>query len=171
MPQVSKRGVNSSHHLFNLKGRNHVSLKGEHHKGFSFARTHKKPKIARDWAPARKRFVATVACISSALVGLLVGIYAAEVPSIQYWIVDLHHYTILGNVFFFIGLAIPTFFFWPLPLLHGRKPYTLGAMSPCDATSFPASTCRRLIQIPVCRLLEIWTYFPPSTDGICSWFC
>lgn len=72
--------------------------------------------------------MATIACLNTALLGLLIGIYAGEVPAIQYAIVDLHHYAILGNVFFYIGLAIPTLLCWPLPVLHGRKPYTLGAL-------------------------------------------
>ena len=62
------------------------------------------------------------------MIGILIGIYAGMVPSIQYWIADLNHYANLGNVFFYLGLAIPTFFFWPLPLLHGRKPYILSSL-------------------------------------------
>jgi MFS family permease len=124
-------------HMFNLNGKRHVSLKGEHHKGFSLTRSHKKQVVARDWAPARKRFVATVACISTSLIGILTGIYAAEVPAIQYYVVDFHHNIILGNVFFFVGLAISTFFFWPLPLLHGRKPYVLGSMCLAMPLLFP----------------------------------
>lgn len=127
--------TNMSHHFFNLKGKRHVSLKD--HKGFSLARTHKRKPIARDWSPSRKRFTATITCLSTFLVGLVIGIYAGEVPSIQYSIVDLHHFTVLGNVFFFIGLAIPTTFFWPLPLLHGRKPYILGSMSLAMPLLFP----------------------------------
>jgi serine/arginine repetitive matrix protein 2 len=164
LPQVTQRGGKGSH-LFNLKGRNHISLRGEHHKGFSFARTHKKPKIARDWAPARKRFVATVACISTALVGSLVGVYAAEVPAIQYWIVDFHHYTILGNVFFFIGLSIPTFFFWPLPLLHGRKPYTLGAMSLAMPLLFPQALAVGQFRSPYVDYWRIGLIFPRALMG------
>lgn len=30
-----------------------------------------------------------------------------------------------GNMLFFAGLGLSTFIFWPLPLLHGRKPYVL----------------------------------------------
>ncbi|PQE17690.1 Major facilitator superfamily transporter protein [Rutstroemia sp. NJR-2017a BVV2] len=129
------RNMNMSHHLFNLDGKRHVSLRD--HKGFSLARTHKRRPIARDWSSSRKRFVATVSCLSTALVGMVIGIYAGEVPAIQYLIVDLHHYTVLGNVFFFLGLAIPTTFFWPLPLLHGRKPYILGSMSIAMPLLFP----------------------------------
>ncbi|KAF5874954.1 putative polyamine transport protein [Botrytis fragariae] len=127
--------MNMSHHFFNLQGKRHVSLK--EHKGFSLARTHKRRPIARDWSPSRKRFTAVITCLSTFLIGLVIGIYAGEVPSIQYSIVDLHHFTVLGNVFFFIGLAIPTTFFWPLPLLHGRKPYILGSMSLAMPLLFP----------------------------------
>ncbi|KAK5945725.1 hypothetical protein PMZ80_002933 [Knufia obscura] len=83
--------------------------------------------IARNWPNPRKRFTATVACINTSCIGLLVGIYAGEVPAIQYAIADFGHYSILGNVFMYIGLAFSTFVFWPLPLLHGRKPYTIAA--------------------------------------------
>lgn len=34
-------------------------------------------------------------------------------------------------------MAITTFFFWPLPLLHGRKPYTLGALAVALPLQFP----------------------------------
>ena len=133
LPQTSKF---RKHPAFSLRGKNHVSL-NEHHKGFSLTRSNKRQSIARDWSPGRKRFVASVACFSTALIGIIVGIYAGETPAIQYYIVDFHHYTVLGNVFFFIGLSIPTFFFWPLPLLHGRKPYILGSMSLAMPLLFP----------------------------------
>ena len=81
--------------------------------------------VARNWPDSRKRFAAVIACITTACLGIIIGIYAGEVPAIQYVIVDFHHYTILGNVFLYLGLAIPTLFLWPLPLLHGRKPYTI----------------------------------------------
>jgi hypothetical protein len=118
-----------------LRGRSHVSLRG--YQAFSLARSHRRQPIARDWSAVRKRFVAAVACISTALIGVLVGIYAGLVPSIQYWIADLSHYAILGNVFFYFGLAIPSFFFWPLPLLHGRKPYILSSLVLAMPLLFP----------------------------------
>lgn len=34
-------------------------------------------------------------------------------------------------------MAITTFLFWPLPLLHGRKPYTLGALAIALPLQFP----------------------------------
>ncbi|KAK3684860.1 major facilitator superfamily domain-containing protein [Podospora appendiculata] len=118
-----------------LRGRSHVSLRGQ--QGFSLSRTYQRQPVARDWSTVRKRFVATVACLSTAMIGVLIGIYAGLVPSIQYWIADLEHYAILGNVFFFLGLAIPTFFFWPLPLLHGRKPYILSSLILAMPLLFP----------------------------------
>ena len=78
-----------------------------------------------------------MACISTALIGILLGIYAGLVPSIQYYIIDRSHATIHGNTGCFIGLAIPTFFFWPLPLLHGRKPYILASLALAMPLLFP----------------------------------
>jgi MFS family permease len=157
-------------HPFNLRGMNHVSLKDHHLKGFSLARSHKKQKIARDWSPARKRFVAFVSCLSTALIGLLVGIYAGETPSIQYYIVDLHHYTVLGNVFFFIGLSIPTFFFWPLPLLHGRKPYILGSMSLAMPLLFPQALAVGQVRSPYVATWRVALILPRAAMGFCLGF-
>ncbi|KAJ9141616.1 hypothetical protein NKR19_g7381 [Coniochaeta hoffmannii] len=132
--------------LVNLRGRSHVSLRGV--QGFSLARSHPRQPIARDWSDARKRYVASVACISTALIGVLVGIYAGLVPSIQYYIVDLNHYAILGNVVFYFGLAIPSFFFWPLPLLHGRKPYILSSLAIAMPLLFPQAIAVSQIRSP-----------------------
>jgi hypothetical protein len=119
----------------NLRGRSHVSVRG--YQGINLARAYRRQPIARDWSVVRKRFVATVACLSTAAIGALIGIYAGMVPSIQYWIADLEHYAILGNAFFYLGLAISTFFFWPLPLLHGRKPYILSSLVLAMPLLFP----------------------------------
>lgn len=132
---VSGRRLKRPRDLASLKGISHVSIDDVN--GFSLSRSHRRKPLARDWSPLRKRYVATIACISTAMIGIVVGIYAGEVPSIQYYIADLHHYAILGNVFFYIGLSIPVFIFWPLPLLHGRKPYILGAMAVAMPLLFP----------------------------------
>ncbi|KAH8687778.1 major facilitator superfamily domain-containing protein, partial [Tricladium varicosporioides] len=155
---------------FSLRGKNHMSLKGEHQKGFSFTKSHKKPTIARDWKPFRKRFCATVACISTALVGILAGIYAGETPAIQYYIVDFHHYTVLGNVFFFLGLAIPTFFFWPLPLLHGRKPYILGSMSLAMPLLFPQALAVGSFRNPKVSYYRVGLIMSRALMGFCLGF-
>jgi hypothetical protein len=64
--------------------------------------------VARNWPNSRKRWAATVACINTACLGIIIGIYAGEVPAIQHLIVDFHHYMILGDVFCTWGLSIPT---------------------------------------------------------------
>ena len=117
-----------------LKGKHHISLGPNqqwsiHH--------HRRQPIARNWATSRKRFTATVACINTGLIGLLIGIYAGEVPAIQYTLLDTNHRVILGNVVLYLGMAITTFLFWPLPLLHGRKPYTLLALGLALPLQFP----------------------------------
>ena len=110
-----------------LNGCRHVDVKGSH--DFNVHDTWRHQPIARDWEISRKRFAATIACINTSLIGIIIGIYAGEVPAIQYIIVDLGHSTILGNVVLYLGLAIPTLLLWPLPLMHGRKPYTVMALA------------------------------------------
>ena len=107
------------------------------HLNFSLSRTHRRAPIARDWSDGKKRWVATITCLNTMLLGFIIGIYAGEVPAIQYTIVDEHHYAILGNVVLFFGLALSTTLFWPLPILHGRKPYTLGSLTMLLVLQFP----------------------------------
>ncbi|RMZ81740.1 hypothetical protein DV738_g2123, partial [Chaetothyriales sp. CBS 135597] len=93
--------------------------------------------VAKNWPDARKRFTAIVVCINTASIGILISIYAGEVPGIQYQIADFGHLTILGNVCLYLGLAITTLVCWPLPLLHGRKPYTLAGLAFAFALQIP----------------------------------
>jgi MFS family permease len=146
-----------------LRGKSHISLRD--HKGFSLSRSHRRRPIARDWSPSRKRFAASVACISTALIGILVGIYAGEVPSIQYYIADFYHYAILGNVFFFITLAITTFLFWPLPLLHGRKPYILAALTLAMPLLFPQAISVSMQRSPYVATWRILLILPRTLMG------
>lgn len=111
----------------NLDGCRHVDIKASH--DFNVHETWRRQTIARDWTVSRKRFAATIACVNTSLIGITIGIYAGEVPAIQYVIVDLGHFAILGNVVLYLGLAIPTLLLWPLPLMHGRKPYTVMALA------------------------------------------
>ncbi|KAG6016142.1 hypothetical protein E4U43_004143 [Claviceps pusilla] len=122
-------------HGISLHRRSHVSLRGA--QGFNLAKSHKRQPVARDWSPIRKRFVASVACISTALIGIILGIYSGLVPSIQYYVIDESHVIVHGNTACFLGLAIPTFFLWPLPLLHGRKPYILSSLVLAMPLLFP----------------------------------
>ena len=122
-----ERGRMSPFRAFSLRDRHHVDVRIS--RRFILSRTHRRRPISRDWGSFRKRYCATIACITTALIGLTIGIYAGEVPAIQYQVVDQHHVVMLGNVLLYLGLAITTGLFWALPLLHGRKPYTLLAFS------------------------------------------
>ncbi|KAG9188394.1 hypothetical protein G6011_02317 [Alternaria panax] len=108
-----------------------------HHHTFSLRRHHRRQPIARDWSTGKKRLTASIACINTALLGIIVGIYAGEVPRIQYSLADERHITIIGNAVLYAGLAISTFFAWTLPLLHGRKPYILAALAIALPLQFP----------------------------------
>ncbi|ATY66963.1 Major facilitator superfamily transporter [Cordyceps militaris] len=133
-------------HGISLRRRSHVSLRAGQR--FNLARSHRRQPIARDWSTTRKRFVASVACISTALIGIILGIYAGLVPSIQYFVIDPSHVVVHGNTGCFLGMAIPTFLFWPLPLLHGRKPYILTGLVLAMPLLFPqalAVTSQRLV--------------------------
>ena len=163
---VRHRPLHLSAAMFDLSGKSHISISKEHRHGFSLTRSHKRQAIARDWSPIRKRFVASVACFSTALIGLLTGIYGAEVPAIQYYIVDFHHYTILGNVLFFIGLAISSFVCWPLPLLHGRKPYTLSAMCLAMPLLFPQALVVGGFRSPYVSQWRVGLLLPRALMGL-----
>ncbi|KAF2107542.1 hypothetical protein BDV96DRAFT_469922, partial [Lophiotrema nucula] len=107
------------------------------HHTFNLHRRHRRQPIARNWTTGKKRITAIIACINTGLLGLIVGIYAGEVPRIQYMLADERHIVIVGNVVLYAGLAISTFFAWPLPLLHGRKPYILAALALALPLQFP----------------------------------
>ncbi|KAI7209118.1 MFS general substrate transporter [Hortaea werneckii] len=115
--------------------RKHISLREG--QGFSLGRYHRRQPIAREWHPVRKRIAATVACFNTVFIGLIAGIYAGEVPKMQFQIADVSHRVLMGNVLLFCGLGLTTFIFWPLPLLHGRKPYTLLAFALMLPLQFP----------------------------------
>jgi hypothetical protein len=149
-----------------LSGKSHVSLKGKAHHHFSLSRSHKRQPIARDWSPGRKRFVAAVACISTAMIGIVIGIYAGEVPSIQYYIADLYHYAIMGNVVFYLAIALSTFLFWPLPLLHGRKPYTLTALTIAMPLLFPQAIAVSVQRSPYVATYRVGLIFSRAIMGL-----
>ncbi|KAF2622956.1 hypothetical protein BU25DRAFT_350995 [Macroventuria anomochaeta] len=104
---------------------------------FSLRRHHRRQPIARNWGTGKKRLTAIIACINTALLGIIIGVYAGEVPRIQYYLADESHVAILGNVVLYVGLAISTCIVWPLPLLHGRKPYILAALTLAMPLQFP----------------------------------
>lgn len=115
-------------YIVDLHGARHVDVPGNPQE-INVHETYHPSSVARDWSNSRKRFAALVACINTACLGLVLGIYSGEVPAIQYVIVDVDRVMILGNVGLYCGLAISTLLFWPLPLLHGRKPYIVSALA------------------------------------------
>jgi hypothetical protein len=114
----------SRNHAISLSRLNHVDIRNKPD-NFDVYDTCTHASVARDWPAGRKRFMAAVVCINTVCVGILIGIYAGEVPAIQYRLADFHHFAILGNVVLYTSMAISTLLFWPLPLLHGRKIYTV----------------------------------------------
>ncbi|KAH7086429.1 hypothetical protein FB567DRAFT_603441 [Paraphoma chrysanthemicola] len=108
-----------------------------HHHTFSLRRHHRRQPIARNWSTSKKRLTAVTACINTALLGIIVGIYAGEVPRIQYFLADERHIVVVGNAVLYFGLALSTLVVWPLPLLHGRKPYLLAALALALPLQFP----------------------------------
>ncbi|KAI1081474.1 hypothetical protein F5B20DRAFT_569861 [Whalleya microplaca] len=155
-----------THELRNisLRRRSHVSIRDG--QKFSLTKSVKRqPPIARDWSPSRKRLVASVACLSTALIGVLVGIYAGLVPSIQYYITDLHHYAIIGNVALYLGMALSTFFCWPLSLLHGRKTYIVCSLCLAMPLLFPQAIA---VSVPRSPYTSVWRWallFPRGLMG------
>ncbi|KAI0471262.1 hypothetical protein F4859DRAFT_522514 [Xylaria cf. heliscus] len=171
--QRKRRGIPTkhAHELKNvsLRNRSHVSIGEE--QSFSFTKSaRRQPTIARDWSPGRKRFVASVACTSTALIGVLVGIYAGLVPSIQYYIADFHHYTILGNVGLYLGMALPNLICWPLPLLHGRKPYIVGGLCIAMPLLFPQAIAIGTPRSPYTSVWRVALLLPRALMGFCLGF-
>ena len=166
--ETSHRRERSANRGFSLHKRHHFSIRESH--GFSLSRSHRRSPIARDWSTSRKRYTASVTCITTAFMGLFIGIYAGEVPAIQYAIADEHHYTILGNVLFFFGLAITTGLFYPLPLLHGRKPYTLAALAILLPLQFPQALAINAQRSPNVATYRIGLLLPRIFAGLVMGF-
>ena len=163
-----RRLQNAEQEDYSLKDRHHFSIREP--KGFSLSRSHRRKPIARDWSTGRKRLVATVDCITTALMGLILGIYAGEVPALQYALADEHHYTILGNVVFFLGLAITTILLWPLPLLHGRKPYTMAALVILLPLQFPQALAVNSPRSPYVPSYKVGVLLPRAFSGLVMGF-
>lgn len=98
------------------------------------------------------------------------GIYAGLVPSIQYYIADFHHYAIIGNVALYVGMALPTFFCWPLPLLHGRKPYIVCSLSLALALLYPQAIAVSALRSPYTSNWRWTLLFPRGVMGFCLGF-
>ena len=59
--------------------RHELSLRDQvHHHTLNLHRNHRRQPIARNWGTRKKRITATVACINTALLGIIVGIYVSS---------------------------------------------------------------------------------------------
>ena len=56
---------------------NRFSFRSAYGSGYGFGRYRHKP-VARSWRKSRKRFTATVACINTALIGYIIGVYVSS---------------------------------------------------------------------------------------------
>ena len=82
-----------------------------------------------DWSLRKKRIAAAIACLIPGFVGFVMGCYFGEAPAIQKSLQVSGNIVALGNVGFLVGVALSGLIFWPLPLLHGRKPYSLVSLA------------------------------------------
>ncbi|KXJ90949.1 hypothetical protein Micbo1qcDRAFT_225805 [Microdochium bolleyi] len=146
-----------------LRRRSHVSLQPS--RNFSLTRSIKKKPIARDWPVTRKRFVAAMACFNTALIGVLAGIYSGILPSVQYMVVDLDHSMVFGNVGLYLGMALTSFFCWPLPLLHGRKPYIVCSLGIALPLLFPQALAVTEPRSPSTSLWKLAIFIPRTLLG------
>ena len=166
--EVGGLGSGSDPKSLDLKHRHHFSI--HEPQKFHLSSRHRRSPIARDWSNSKKRWVALVACINTALMGFIVGIYAGEVPAIQYNIVDEHHYAILGNVVLFIGLAVTTSIFWPLPLLYGRKPFTVAALAILMPLQFPQAVAVNGYRTPYTPTYRVGLLLSRAVAGLVMGF-
>ncbi|KAK7550531.1 hypothetical protein IWX91DRAFT_405184 [Phyllosticta citricarpa] len=132
---------------------------------WNFFKRHRRQPLARNWGKTKKRICAAITCINTALVGFLIGVYAGEVPRIQYVLADESHSVTWGNFGLYLGLATTTSLFWPLPLLHGRKPYTLGALAVLLPLQFPQALAIERLRGPD-QAFRICLLLPRAFDGL-----
>lgn len=82
-----------------------------------------------DWSLRKKRIAAAIACLIPGFVGFVMGCYFGEAAAIQKSLQVSGNIVALGNVGFLADVALSGLVFWPLPLLHGRKPYSLVSLA------------------------------------------
>lgn len=70
----------------------------------------------------------------------------------------------------YIGIAISTLFFWPLPLLHGRKTYTLAAFAVLLPLQFPQAIAVSGYREPYSILARVGLLLPRALTGLAMGF-
>lgn len=157
-------GMSSPGHKIDLNGVRHVDIANSADE-VDVHQTCNHAPVARNWPNARKRWAALGSCVNTACLGFLIGIYSGEVPAIQYVIVDFDRMMIFGNVFLYCGLATPTLVFWPLPLLHGRKPYNIAALALTLCLQIPQGLAVSAFRTPDVRRYRILLLLSRGISG------
>ncbi|KAK4985327.1 hypothetical protein LTR28_002170, partial [Elasticomyces elasticus] len=70
----------------------------------------------------------------------------------------------------YIGLGITTLFAWPLPLLHGRKPYTLIAFAIALPLQFPQAVATQTYRSPRTSIYRVGLLLPRAFLGLALGF-
>lgn len=65
----------------------------------------------------------------------------------------------------YLSIALSTLLFWPLPLLHGRKPYILGALSIVLPLQFPQAISVGSPRMPDQMIFRIGLLLPRALSG------
>ncbi|KAG0126629.1 hypothetical protein HOY82DRAFT_569544 [Tuber indicum] len=61
--------------------------------------------------------------------GFIVGCYYGEAATMRKSLQVSGNIVALGNVSFLVGVGLCGLVFWPLPLLHGTKPYSIVSLA------------------------------------------
>lgn len=70
----------------------------------------------------------------------------------------------------YLGLGLTTLLFWPLPLLHGRKPYTLLAFAVTLPLQFPQALSIQSYRDPNQPLYRVGLLLPRALSGVALGF-
>lgn len=70
----------------------------------------------------------------------------------------------------YIGIGLTTILFWPLPLLHGRKPYTLLAFAITLPLQFPQALSIQTYRDPTTPTYRIGLLLPRAISGLALGF-
>jgi hypothetical protein len=66
----------------------------------------------------------------------------------------------------YLCLTIPTFIFWPLPLLHGRKSYTLGALAILIPLQIPQAIAVNIGRSPYASTYRVALFLARGLSGL-----
>lgn len=70
----------------------------------------------------------------------------------------------------YLGIAVTTMLFWPLPLLHGRKPYTVAAFAIMLPLQYPQALTVQSFHDPDSSIARIGLLLPRALTGLAMGF-